>query len=77
MGLFWQSAITKLYVLEQGEVLWGFGLLNLIFGGMVFFSRARTALMQDVMPDAPSEWPCSKARSVISLFNASLGWTSK
>jgi hypothetical protein len=33
--------------------------------------------MQDVMPDAPSEWPCSKARSVISLFNASLGWTSK
>jgi hypothetical protein len=28
-----------------------------MFGGIVFFSRARTALMQDVMPDAPSEWP--------------------
>jgi hypothetical protein len=28
-----------------------------MFGGIIFFSRARTALMQDVMPDAPSEWP--------------------
>jgi hypothetical protein len=41
----------------RGNALCGLGLVNLMLGGIVFFSSARTALMHEVMPDAPSEWP--------------------
>lgn len=37
--------------------LFGLGSRKLMFGGMVFFSKARTALMMLVIPEAPSEWP--------------------
>ena len=35
----------------------GFGVVKLIFGGMVCFSKARAALITLVTPAAPSEWP--------------------
>src|SRR4051812_38551488 len=35
----------------------GFGVLNLMLGGMVRLSNAMTALMRDERPEAPSEWP--------------------
>ena len=37
--------------------IFGFGLLNLILGGIVLFSRASTALIKLEIPEAPSEWP--------------------
>jgi hypothetical protein len=39
------------------NVLLGLGLLNLIFGGMILCSRARTDLMTEVRPDEPSPCP--------------------
>lgn len=38
-------------------LLLGFGVMNLIFGGIVLCSKASTALIRLVMPEAPSEWP--------------------
>lgn len=35
----------------------GFGVVKLIFGGMICFSRARAVLIRLVTPAAPSEWP--------------------
>jgi len=35
----------------------GFGVLNLMLGGIVRCSKARTALMRLLRPDDPSEWP--------------------
>ena len=46
--------------LLQGHLdnsLFGLGVLKLMFGGMMPFSRARTALIRLVRPLAPSEWP--------------------
>jgi hypothetical protein len=37
------------------DILLGFGVVNLMFGGMVLFSKANTALIRLVIPDAPSE----------------------
>lgn len=54
-----KSRLGSIHVWHLGMVdsLLGFGLLNLMLGGMVLFSRAKTALMMLVMPDAPSECP--------------------
>ena len=30
---------------------------DVVFGGMRRFSKAKTALITEVIPDAPSEWP--------------------
>ncbi len=43
--------------MDMGRVLFGFGFANLMLGGMVRCSSARTALMTLVMPEQPSEWP--------------------
>ena len=37
--------------------LLGLGLSNLILGGIVLCSSARTHFIRAVRPDAPSEWP--------------------
>jgi hypothetical protein len=42
---------------QSWVLLFGLGLLKLIFGGMVFFSRASTILMTEESPEAPSECP--------------------
>jgi hypothetical protein len=39
------------------DLLFGLGFLNLIFGGIVLFSKARTALIRLVIPEQPSECP--------------------
>lgn len=39
------------------DILFGLGLLSLIFGGIVLCSRARTHLMTDESPAEPSECP--------------------
>jgi hypothetical protein len=39
------------------NLLLGFGVLNLMFGGMVLFSSARTHLIRLVIPEDPSPWP--------------------
>ncbi len=41
--------------LRHNSLLLGFGVLNLILGGIILFSKARIALIKLVMPDAPSE----------------------
>lgn len=38
-------------------LLLGFGVLNLIFGGIVSCCRESMTLIRLVIPDAPSEWP--------------------
>lgn len=40
-----------------GDVLLGLGVLNLMFGGIVLCSNARTALIKLVTPEQPSECP--------------------
>lgn len=35
----------------------GLGEVNLILGGIMRFSRASTAFITEVRPDAPSKWP--------------------
>lgn len=40
-----------------GNLLLGFGVWNLMFGGMILFSRARTAFIKLEMPAEASEWP--------------------
>lgn len=39
------------------HLLLGFGVEKFIFGGIVSFSRASTALIILVIPEAPSVWP--------------------
>lgn len=41
----------------KNTLLFGFGVLKLIFGGMVLFSSANTIFMILESPDAPSPWP--------------------
>lgn len=43
--------------LVKACLLLGLGLEDLMFGGIVLFSNARTALIRLVRPLAPSEWP--------------------
>ena len=38
-------------------ILLGFGFANLMFGGIILFSRANIAFIRLVIPEAPSEWP--------------------
>lgn len=42
---------------ENKIKLLGFGRVNLMFGGIVSCSKASTALIKLVIPEAPSEWP--------------------
>lgn len=44
-------------VAHGNDLLLGFGLLNLMFGGMVLFSSASTHLIKLVIPEDPSPWP--------------------
>ena len=46
-----EEKLPLLYLLR------GFGFLNLMLGGIVWCSKARTALKRLEMPEAPSEWP--------------------
>jgi hypothetical protein len=39
------------------HLLLGLGVLNLMFGGIVLCSKAKTDLIKLVRPEAPSEWP--------------------
>lgn len=39
------------------QLLLGFGVVKWAFGGITLFSRARTAFITLVTPEAPSEWP--------------------
>ena len=41
----------------EGAILFGFGSLKFMFGGIILCSNARTVLMRLVIPEAPSEWP--------------------
>ncbi len=43
--------------LGDRDVLLGLGFENLMLGGIVLFSNAKTAFIRPVSPDAPSEWP--------------------
>ena len=43
--------------IAKGGILFGFGLLKLMFGGMILCSNARTVFIRLVVPEAPSEWP--------------------
>ncbi|KAG5290256.1 hypothetical protein I7I48_09833 [Histoplasma ohiense] len=45
------------FKLHSAKGIFGFGLENLMLGGIVLFSSASTTLMSDEIPDAPSEWP--------------------
>ena len=47
--------IELMNLYQRGVLLFGFGVEKLMFGGIVFFSNARTILMILVIPDAPSE----------------------
>ena len=42
---------------RSAKGIFGFGFENLIFGGIIRCSKARTALMSEVIPEAPSECP--------------------
>lgn len=53
----WTWLVEESFSILLGYLLFGFGVTKLIFGGIVLFSRARTALMILVSPDAPSPWP--------------------
>lgn len=43
--------------IRHADLLLGLGVENLMFGGIVLFSKANTALIKLVKPEAPSEWP--------------------
>ena len=49
------------------HLLFGFGFLKLILGGMVRFSKAKVILMRLVMPEAPSECPTFGFTYVVSI----------
>ena len=51
------SEIKYGHLEESSGLLLGFGVLNLIFGGMVRCCRESTTLIKLVIPDAPSECP--------------------
>jgi hypothetical protein len=51
------SLYQQMHLVATGnqDVLLGFGLLNLMFGGIVLCSKARIPLITLVIPEAPSE----------------------
>lgn len=52
----WKGQLTTISRVGV-DLLLGLGFLNLIFGGIVLCSKARTALIKLVMPEQPSECP--------------------
>ena len=53
----------------EGYILLVFGLANLMFGGIILFSRVSIAFTRLLIPEAPSEWPtfgCTRLRLVRS-----------
>lgn len=51
------SRIRKDHLKVPGGLLLGFGVLNLMFGGIIPCSRESVTLIRLDKPDAPSEWP--------------------
>jgi len=51
------SLVTSALDVSFTHVLLGFGVLNLMFGGIILCSKAKTDLIKLVRPEAPSEWP--------------------
>ena len=51
------GAIRQSYLEKSSGLLLGFGVLNLIFGGIIPCCRESKTLITLVIPDAPSEWP--------------------
>lgn len=49
--------VTATSCLGAIDLLLGLGVLNLILGGIVLFSKANTALIILAMPAEPSQWP--------------------
>lgn len=57
-GTNWSAIKAALYDSASAAILlFGFGVRKLMFGGIIFFSNAKTILMILVIPDAPSECP--------------------
>jgi len=59
------------------NVLFGFGVVNLMFGGIILCSKVRTALIKLLIPEAPSAWPmfgftyCRSAGTIKEVYSQS------
>lgn len=56
---FFTCLVRSLYSGGTGlkDLLFGFGVSNLMFGGIILCSNARTHLIKLLSPEEPSEWP--------------------